>query len=243
MTGLPNRLTTITLATILVVAILAAPLGGATATPASSGTQETATDGSGESIQPGAQFAGVVGVQQAEINGSMSERAYAAELAAAESNASKAAIIDERLAKTETRLTKLEQRLTALNESREAGELNDGRYRAEVAKTVAEIRSLERELAAVETSAADVPDGVLADRGVDRDAIRTLRERASELDGPETAAVARSIAGDGAGQAFGPERQPGPPVDIDDRRGDPQADTDSAVPGHGSDGAANASAQ
>ncbi|AEH35768.1 hypothetical protein [Halopiger xanaduensis] len=243
MTGLPNRLTTITLATILVVAILAAPLGGAAAIPASSGVQETDADGSAnESIQPGAQFAGVVGVQQAEINGSVSERAYAAELATAENNESKAAIIDERIATTETRLATLERRLATLNESREAGELNDGRYRAAVAKTVAEIRSLERELETVESAAADVPDRVLAEQGVDRDAIRTLRERASELDGPETAAAARSIAGDGAGRAFGPERQPGPPIDVDDRRGGDGAGPDGAVPGRGSDGAANASA-
>ncbi|GAB3678233.1 hypothetical protein [Halopiger thermotolerans] len=244
MTGLPNRLTTITLATILVVAILAAPLGGATT---SSGVQESESDADGsatDSIQPGAQFAGVVGVQQAEINGSVSERAYVAELATAESNASKAAIIDQRIATTERRLADLEARLAELNESREAGELNDGRYRAKVAATVAEIRSLERELETVESSAADVPDRVLAEQGVDRDAIRTLRERAAELDGPETAAVARSIAGDGAGRAFGPERPPGPPVDVGNPRDGQYPGNDSGVPGRGPGGSgpANASA-
>ena len=190
-----NRTTSIALAVILVVATVAAPL--AAASVASSGAQsDTDADDGTESIEPGERFAAAVGVQNAEIEGDVSERAFGVRLANAETDEAKAAVVAAQFNETERRLTELEDRLAELNESREAGELSEGRYRAEVAKTVAEMRSLERRADAAETAAADLPEAALADRGIDVESIRALRDRAGELGGPETAAIARSIVDD-----------------------------------------------
>lgn len=228
-----NRITSITLAAILVVATVAVPLGAA-AVVSSGGVQDgTADDGGNESIEPGERFVAAVGVQNAEIEGDVSERAFGVRIAAAETNETKATIIAEEIDASERRLAALEDRLEALNESREAGELSDGRYRAEVAKTVAEMRAIERRAAAAERTATGLPEDVLADNGVDVESIRALRERAGELGGPDTAAIARSIAGADVGQSIADDRAPPGPND----RG-PRTD-ERASDGNETDGAAN----
>lgn len=192
-----NRTTSIALAAILVVATVAVPLAAASVTSSgASGTQSDTDDDGTESIRPGEQFAATVGVQNAEIEGNVSERAFGVRIANADSNETKAAVIAAQFNETDRRLTELEDRLEQLNESREAGELSEGRYRAEVATTVAEMRSLERRADAAETAASGVPEETLADRGVDLESIRALRDRAGRLGGPETAAIARSIVDD-----------------------------------------------
>lgn len=191
-----NRTTSITLAVILVVATVAVPLAAASAVSSSSVQEEPESDAGNESIAPGEQFAAAVGVQNAEINGDVSERTFEARVANAASDEAKAAVIADQFEASETHQAKLEDGLTKLNESRNAGELSEGRYQAKVATTVAEMRTVERQATAAETAAAELPEDVLDDQDVDVEAIRALRDRAGERGGPETAAIARSIAGD-----------------------------------------------
>ena len=207
-----NRITAITLTAILAVAMVGVPI--AAAGVVSSGAVQDAPDGDGgnASIKPGEQFSAAVGVQNAEIDGEVSERAFGAKVAAAETNETKAAVVAEGFRESQTRLGELEAKLERLNESREADEISEGRYRAEVATTVAELRSVERQTAAVETAAAELPAAALDERDVDVESIRTLRDRAGDLGGPETASIARSIAGDDVGRSIGDDRAPrGPP--------------------------------
>jgi hypothetical protein len=199
-----NRTTSIALAAILVVATVAVPL--AAASVVSSGSVQDTAEAGNESIKPGEQFTAAVGVQNAEIEGDISDRAFGVRIATAETNETKAAVVAAEVEASENRLAELENRLEALNESHEAGELSDGRYRAEVAKTTAEMRAIERRAVTAEATAVELPDGVLADRGVDVDSIRALRDRAGELGGPDTAAIARSIAGNDVGQSMGDGR-------------------------------------
>jgi len=222
-----NRTTAITLTAILAVAMVAVPI--AAAGVVSSGAVQDAPDGDGgnESIKPGEQFSAAVGVQNVDINGDVSERAFGAKIANAETNETKAAAVDEGFTESQTRLEELETRLERLNESREAGDISEGRYRAEVATTVAELRTVERQLAVVETTAAELPAEVLDERSIDVESIRTVRDRASELGGPETASIARSIAGDDVGQSVGNDRAPrGPPQRDANERSDGQTGTD-----------------
>ncbi|SEQ69442.1 hypothetical protein SAMN04489841_2106 [Natrinema salaciae] len=198
-----------TLAAVLVVATVAMPLAAASVVSSGSGQDGSDAETGPESIAPGERFVAAVGVQNAEIEGDVAERAFDVRLSNADSNETKAAVIATQHEESEARLADLEERLEAVNESREADEISDGRYRAEVAKTVAEMRSVERRAAAAETAAVGIPADVLADRGVDLESIRTLRERAGELGGPDTAAVARSIAGDDVGRSMSDDRAPG----------------------------------
>ena len=208
-----NRTTSITLAGLLLVATVAVPLAAASIVSSGGAQADTDSRAGNESIKPGERFAAAVGVQNAEIEGDVSQRAFTARIENAETNETKAAVIAEQLEATETRLRKLERRLEELNESRRAGELSEGRYRAEVATVVAEMRTIERRTTVAETAAAELPKDVLADHGVDVQSIRSLRERAGELGGPETAAVARSIAGTDVGRSIGTDREPGDPSD------------------------------
>lgn len=227
-----NRRTTLALAAVLVVAAVAAPLGAAAAVSSPTGQSDTDTDpasapadGDGaESIAPGEHLAGVVGTQHAEIDGEVSERAYGVRIANANTDAAKAAVVDEQVAANERRLDDLEARLESLNESREAGEIGEGRYRAEVAAVAAELRAVERQLSAAERTATGLPAPVLEARGIDVDSIRTLRDRAGERGGPETAAIAREIAGNG--RALGADRAPGAPIGVGEQPGNGLADGD-----------------
>ncbi|UHQ95040.1 hypothetical protein [Haloterrigena alkaliphila] len=207
-----NRTTSIALAAVLLVATVAAPLAAASVVSSGS-TQNNPADGGNESIAPGERFAAAVGVQNAEIEGDVSERALGARISNAETNESKAAVIATHVEESETRLAKLEDRLETLNESREAGDLSDGRYRAKVATIVAEMRAIERQATVAERGAVGL-SAELAERGIDRESIRTLRDRAGELGGPNTASIARSIAGDDVGRPASTDRGPGAPTDV-----------------------------
>ena len=219
-----NRRTTLALATVLVVAAVVAPFGAAAAisSPESQSDGDTDTDADlarasaaeEDSIAPGEHLAGVVGTQHAEIDGEVSERAYGVRIANANSDGAKAEIVDEHVAANERRLEDLETRLEALNESREAGEISEGRYRAEVATVTAEMRAIERQLGAAERTAAELPASALADRGIDVESIRALRDRAGEQGGPETAAIAREIAGPDE-RGLGPGPDSGAPIGAD----------------------------
>ncbi|MFC6719186.1 hypothetical protein ACFQGT_02720 [Natrialbaceae archaeon GCM10025810] len=197
-----NRTTSIALLAILLVALVAVPLGAASVFSNDGAQGDSETDGGNESIEPGEQFSASVGVQDAEIDGDVSERTLGAKIANAETNETKAAVIEEDHEENEARLSELETRLEALNESREDDEISEGRYRAEVARTVAELRSIERRAAIAETTAAELPEDALAEGDVDVDSIRALRERAGERSGAENAEIARGIAGDDVGRTF-----------------------------------------
>jgi len=222
-----NRTTSITLTAILAVAMVAVPIAAAGVVSSGTVQDDPGADGGNESIKPGEQFSAAVGVQNAEINGDVSERALGAKIATAETNETKAAVVDEQFTESQTRLEELEARLERLNESHEAGDISEGRYRAEVATTVAELRTVERQMAVVETTAAELPAEVLDERDVDVESIRTVRDRAGELGGPDTASIARSIAGDDVGQSVGDGREPrGPPEQDANERTDGQNGTD-----------------
>ncbi|OAQ52906.1 hypothetical protein HTG_08750 [Natrinema mahii] len=237
-----NRPTSITLVAVILVAAVAVPLAAATVAPtggAQDGTDGGAQDGTdggagNDSVAPGEQFAAAVGVQNAELEGDVSERAFGVRLAGAETNETKAAVIATEVNESRQRIGELESRLATLNESREAGEISEGRYRAEVATAVAEMRGIERRATAAEAAAAEVPDRALADNGVDAETIRTLRDRAGELGGPETAEIARSIAGDDVGRSTGEDPTPGGPND-----GNGESRSDERAGGTGTGGAAS----
>ncbi|ELY65915.1 hypothetical protein [Natrinema versiforme] len=228
-----NRTTSITLAAILVVATVAVPFAAASVASSNGVQDETDAGEANESIKPGERFAAAVGVQNAELEGNVSERAFGVRIANAESNGTKAAIVAEHHETADARLGELEDRLETLNESREAGNLSEGRYRAEVAETVAEMRSIEQRATTAETTAAELPPEALAANDIDLESIRTLRERAGELDGPDTAAIARSIAGDDVGRSSGSEPGVGGPSDgpADDRPGGQAGDRNGTVAG------------
>ena len=231
-------------AVLIVGAAAAAPAGVVTAqtepgngSGADSGGAENATT----DLAPGERFAGVVGVQGAEIEGEVESRAFEVALRESETNESRAAVVADRVNRTEERLAELERRQEELRERREAGELSQGAYAARMATTTARIETLSRGLNRSANVAAELPTAVRNEAGVDGERLATLRERANELSGPEVAALSRGVAGEGVGGPVGPDRrgprgngtERGPPGDA----GPPGEGAIGGGPGNGSNGA------
>jgi len=196
-----RRLETTLMAVALVSALLAVPLG----VSAVAADEPVTTD----SVAPGERLAGVVGIQQAAVDGDLSERRYAVRLDRADTDAERAAIVDERRAEIEQRLADHRTELAELRAAREAGNLSEGSYRAQVATVAAETAATERAAERATETASGLPEETLADQGVDTDDLDALRAEASDLGGGETAAIAREIGGPnvttpGVGRTGGP---------------------------------------
>ena len=203
--------------TVSVVALPASALGGATATAttADGGVAPQTTNGSAngsETLAPGQRLAGVVGVQGAEIDGELEERTLATRVDRAESNTSKAAVVATELNTARERLRNLRETQTALREARRSGDISTGEYRARMAITAAQIRTVRTQLDSSEAVSRDLPDAALEARGVNRGEIDRLREDADELSGPKVAEIARQVAGDDENDRENGERG-GPPED------------------------------
>ncbi|ELY39650.1 hypothetical protein [Natronorubrum tibetense] len=224
-----NRLPTIVLAIALVVALAAMPLGAAGAL--ADGDEQTDET---ESVAPGEQLSGAVGVQEAEIQGELTERTYGIELANAQSDDERADVVEKQFADAEDRFAAHEQRLEELEDARDSGEITEGQYRAEVATIAAETATVERLAGDANATAGELNGSVLEDRGIDVSAIEELQNNAAELSGGDVAAIAQSIAGDSVGQSPVADREPGAPIDTpgtdqsNDAAADRDGDTESA---------------
>ncbi|MFC7058901.1 DUF7096 domain-containing protein [Halovenus salina] len=188
---------------VAALAVLAVPAMGVA--PTTSGATQTENN----ATAPGEQLSGAINVQGAELDGELDQRAFGIRFSQAPDNSSKAAVLADRLQTVDKRLTELEERKADLEARHDAGEITDGKFRAEMAKVATQIRLLTQATNQTQQAATAVPRAALEERGVNATAIQTLRDRASELSGPEVAAIARDIAGPNAGEI--PGRGNGPP--------------------------------
>jgi len=223
---------TVLFATALLVVGAAAPLAaaGVGADAASTGSSvvvqedDAANESEGTETAPGAQLAGVVDVQAAEVEGEIERRAFGLQVAAANSNASKASVVADHVEDLDGRLAELRDRKQELRDARENGSISESRYRAEMAGVAARISTLQRLTNETTETARDIPAGDLAERGVNESDLDRLRAAAGNLSGPEVASIARDVAG-----PPGNDTTAGPPFDEDDATG-PPTDTP-ATPG------------
>lgn len=218
----------------LVVALLV--VGAMIAVPAVSGTsavdaqESPPTDGNvdgNESITPGERFSGVVSVQEAEIDGDIESRIFGIQVAKADSDNARAAVVAERHQHNEQRLAELDGRLSNLEQARDNGSMSYGEYAARSAVVHSELQNVERSANETAEVADGLPNDTLKANGVTPEAIDTLRNNASEMSGPEVADLARSIAGPNIDRAL-PERT-GPPT-----RGNETAGNDRSADDRGS---------
>ncbi|MDJ1432153.1 hypothetical protein [Halostagnicola sp. A-GB9-2] len=208
-----SKITPIVLAVALVVSLAVLPLGAAGALADDSDQSAQDAQEPNESIAPGERLNGVIGVQEAEVDAEVSDRAYGIKIASAQTNETKAAVVGEQLADVDERLASLEERQESLEAEREAGNISEGEYRAAIATIEAETRTADRLANSTATNASEIPADTLEERGINTSAIQELSDRANELSGPETAEIARSIAGNSVGHSVVSDRAPGGPVD------------------------------
>lgn len=220
---------TLVVALLLVAAMIAVPAAAATqsgALGAQESTPADTTEQGNESIAPGERLSGVVGVQEAEIDGDVESRAFGIQIAKANTDDAKAQVVAERHRQNEQRIAELEQRLEMLEQARENGTISHGQYAARTARTYAELRNVRRSANETAQVAENLPAETLEANGVNATAIQQVRQRSGELSGPEMAAIARTIAGPSVDR--GPPASAGPPD-----RGNATAGSGDGGPGDG----------
>jgi hypothetical protein len=174
-----------------------------TETPTDDDAADGNETGGNDSVAPGERFAGVLGAQEAEIDGELESRSFGLAVARAASNESKAALIAAEVNETGADLDELEQRREELEHARENGSISEGRYRAEMAELAARADNERRMINESANESAGLPAELLESKGINATAIRTLQDRASNMTGPEVATIARTIAGPGTGAGVG----------------------------------------
>ncbi len=142
-------------------------------------------------------------MQEAELDGEVQSRTFGVRIAQANTDAAKASVVAEQVNDSEARLEELEQRKLALEQARENGSISKGEYQAKAAQIHAETRNV-RDATETIATASQLPTSARKE-GVNATAIKTLSQRASELSGPEVAAIAQGIAGPNVGQQARPE--------------------------------------
>lgn len=184
-----------------VVASPAATSAGADASPTvqAADGNETANE-----TAPGARLAGVVNVQGAEVEGAVAERAFGEQLAAAESNASKASVLASQSGDLDERVEELRERKQRLQDQLANETISHGRYRAEMARVAAELSTANRLLDRASSEARHLPSAALENAGVDLADLERLRQAAGNLSGPEIAEIARDLGGPPMNISVGP---------------------------------------
>ncbi|MFB6161833.1 MAG: hypothetical protein ABEJ86_00095 [Halococcoides sp.] len=216
----------------LVIVVGAAGLLATGSVGAQTATNTTTTENG--TIAPGARLAGVLGMQDVEIEGMVERRAYGLQSAAARSNSSKAKVLAKKIQTLEQRIERLEQRKQALERARENDSIDESRYAARMAELSARIETT-RELAnETNETAAELPEETLRANGVNVTAIKMLKRNAATMTGPQVAAIARTIGGPPG--EIGPPAWAGP----EDERGEAN-ESERGPPGADERGEANES--
>ena len=199
---------------VLVAALFVTP-AAAMALPGQSAQQATPeTSQANETVQPGPQMASVVGVGDAEIDGAVEGRAFGQAIAAAQSNESKAAVVEAHVQRLESRLAALEERRANLTMAAENGTMNRQAYRARTAALAAQIQQVERQLNRSQRTAMALPPQARNAAGLNVTAIETLRSQAGALRGGDVAQIARGMVGRGVGHGIPDVPRGGPPEGV-----------------------------
>lgn len=194
-----------------IVVTLAVVAGSVPAAAALGTGAQTGTTASG--VEPGATFAGVIGVQEAEVDSEVAERALSQQFAAAETNGSKARVVAEQQEQLDERLDRLEAEKARLDRAYENGSIGQGQYQARLAALAVEIRALERRANRTATVAESLPAEALREHGATVSRVRSIAQQANRTGGGEVAEAARKIAGESVGNGLGPPTgsERGPP--------------------------------
>lgn len=190
-----------------------------------------------DEITPGERLGGMIGVQQAEIEGEVRERGFgmALERSATDHNRT-ADLVANQQERQQQRLADLEERHAQVREDCE--EMTPGACQAAMARIGAERAHTERMLNHTQATAMGLPEERLEERNINVTAIAELRERAHMMGGQEVRDHARAIAGPRAGHGHGPAHSPGEPPHAPPRNetGIPGPGPDGEMPGPGFDG-------
>jgi hypothetical protein len=238
-----NRLLTVLIAIAMVVSITGPAM--AIVDPGSSNTAEIEplaqtndtdlNNTTANETRPGVRLAASVAVQHQELQGEIEHRSFGLEVAAAATNDSKAQVLNRTQQHLESGITELEQEQAQLNASLANGTISESQYQVRMSALVTKTSNLERMANSTSQTAETLPNETLEANGVNVSALMHIRTQAHNMTGPETAAMARQIAGNSVGMPMGPpqEMPRGPPADMPGGNQSGE-DTDSRMGSNGS---------
>ncbi|MDG5778624.1 hypothetical protein VB773_03500 [Haloarculaceae archaeon H-GB2-1] len=215
-----------------------ATANGTTAVTNSDGndTDATVTD-ENASDAPGAALGGVVGMQRASLEGEVEARTFGLAVARAASENGRVAVVAEQYGDLDARLANLTERKRALQRAHANGSISTAQFRAEMAVLHERTKAVRRLSNETANASAELPAEKLEARGVNATAIQRLQRNASNLTGPEVAAIARNIGGRNHGRAQGLppglSGTQGPPANVSQG---PSANVSQGQPENGSQG-------
>lgn len=214
--------------------LVAMPAAGLVATDAAANETINETDeelnetDTPNATAPGEQLSGIMGMQKAELEGDIENRAFGLRLMMADSDEERADILSEQFHKHADRMETIEEQLAQLNESHNASEISPGQYRAQIAPMGPQLHSIESIANQSGQIASELPPHLLEERNISMEHIHELRQNASKMSGGEVAEMARGIGGPHAGHGP-PHTSGGPPMmdhDNETERGPGHADND-----------------
>lgn len=174
---------------VALLAVAALTVGGAGAT--------AQTDNASEADPFGAEISSFMQASSAQAEGEVDEGMFSAALARTEDPEERRALIERRQERLQQRQARLEERRSSITPD-DGPDVKDRALAAHVAVGAAQ---LERSVNGTERAAEAA--------GVNTTALDEIRSNASELRGPEVAALARNISG-----ASGTPANPGPPIRV-----------------------------
>lgn len=192
-----------------VAAVPAAGLGVPAADDRPVDQMDSETNESNDTVAPGERLSGVLGVQEAELDGEMESRSFGLAVARAANDEARAALIAAEVNETGAELETLRERRADLEAARDNGSMSEGQYNARIAELASRAENVERMANQTANESQRLPAELLESKGVNVSAIRTLRTQANELGGQEVAEIARSIAGNADRAPDRVERGPG----------------------------------
>lgn len=204
---------------VMIITLVVVAAGVPAAAAIADSSQATQNDGA----EPGASFAGVIGVQQAEVDNEVAQRSLSAQFSAAGSNDSKAHLVATESDRLKERLEALKAEKEQLKQARENGSIGQGEYRARLAELAVNLRAVSKQANQTADIAATLPAETLRENGANVSEVRTVAQQASRSGGGEVAEAARSIAGEGAGNGLGNApnaSERGPPEEAENRPDD-----------------------
>lgn len=189
--------------TVLVVALsgTVVALGGvATGAGDVSRVAQADTSAGNESDATGAHVSGVVGVEQAAVDGTVERARLARDLRAADTDRKRATILAAYLDESDarTRLDALERREAELGKARESGSMSAAEHDARAAGLGAEAEQLRRLADAVANASAALPADLRREHDIEPSTLRRVADAAGEL-----AARTRGGSGRRDSAAFG----------------------------------------
>ncbi|WP_435196187.1 hypothetical protein [Natronomonas sp. EA1] len=201
-----RRMASMVLAALLVLSVVGMPTAAALGSASTATTVQEGNQTNNTSVSPGERLSGIIGVQEAEIEGEVEERAFGIAIARAATDGQRADAVLTQINESRERLAELREQRSELEQARENGSISEGTYRAKAAALAERVEMVKRLTNRSASVSEGLPEDLLREKGINVTAIKSLATEAETLTGPEVAAIARSIAGgaDGTPEAYQP---------------------------------------